>query len=299
MSRAQVSRAIAVTLMVTATLLFSSAGVVIRHVERADALEMVFWRSLFAFLFVYTFLQVRSKDSPLAALRAAGWPALVSGAMWAMSFIAFVVALSLTTVANTLLLSSIGTLLTVFLARLVLREPVPLRTWLATAGAAAGIAWMFHDGLSAGEPRHLAGMLVALVVAFCGSVNIVTLRASAARLDLMPGVMLGGALACVLTLPFALPFAATARDVSLLALLGVFQIGLPCMLLVMASRTLLAPEIALLWLLETVLGPLWAWLGAGETPHTATLSGGAAVLAALAANELAALGARRRSAVPG
>jgi len=219
--------------------------------------------------------------------------------MWAMSFIAFVVALSLTTVANTLLLSSIGTLLTVFLARLVLREPVPLRTWLATAGAAAGIARMFHDGLSAGEPRHLAGMLVALVVAFCGSVNIVTLRASAARLDLMPGVMLGGALACVLALPFALPFAATARDVSLLALLGVFQIGLPCMLLVMASRTLLAPEIALLWLLETVLGPLWAWLGAGETPHTATLSGGAAVLAALAANELAAMGARTRGAAPG
>lgn len=292
------SRGLALALMVAATVLFSSAGVVIRHVERAAPLEMVFWRSLFAFLCVYIFLQARARQSPLAALRATGWPGLVSAAMWALSFIAFVVALSLTTVANTLLLSSIGTLLTVFFARLVLREPVPLRTWLATAAAAAGIAWMFHDGVSAGEPRHLAGMLVALVVALCGSVNIVTLRATAARLDLMPAVMLGGALACLLTLPFALPFSATPRDVSLLALLGVFQIGLPCMLVVTASRTLLAPEIALLWLLETVLGPLWAWLGAGEAPHAATLSGGAVVLAALAANELAALGARR-SAVPG
>ena len=66
------------------------------------------------------------------------------------------------------------------------------------------------------------------------------------------------------------------------------------MLLVIASRQLLAPEIALLGLLELVLGPLWAWLGAGEEPARATVLGGAIVLAALAANELAAL--RGRSA---
>ncbi len=61
------------------------------------------------------------------------------------------------------------------------------------------------------------------------------------------------------------------------------------MFLVVASRALLAPEIALLGLLEVVLGPLWAWLGAGETPAAATLIGGSLVLAALAGNELAAM----------
>jgi drug/metabolite transporter (DMT)-like permease len=60
-------------------------------------------------------------------------------------------------------------------------------------------------------------------------------------------------------------------------------------LLVVASRTLLAPEIALLGLLEVVLGPLWAWLGAGEDIGRATLVGGAIVLAALVLNELAAV----------
>jgi drug/metabolite transporter (DMT)-like permease len=59
--------------------------------------------------------------------------------------------------------------------------------------------------------------------------------------------------------------------------------------LVIASRRLLAPEIALLGLLELVLGPLWAWLGAGEEPGRATLVGGAVVLMALAANEFVAL----------
>ena len=60
------------------------------------------------------------------------------------------------------------------------------------------------------------------------------------------------------------------------------------MLLVLVSRTLRPPEIALLALLEVVLGPLWAWLGASEIPAGATLAGGAIVLAALAGNAIAA-----------
>ena len=91
---------------------------------------------------------------------------------------------------------------------------------------------------------------------------------------------------CLIALPFALPFSSTGRDIALLAFLGITQLGLPCVLLVLASRALLAPEIALLGLLEVVLGPLWAWLGAGEVPGGSTLLGGMIVLAALAANEL-------------
>jgi drug/metabolite transporter (DMT)-like permease len=101
--------------------------------------------------------------------------------------------------------------------------------------------------------------------------------------------MLGGALSCLIALPFALPFSASGRDILLLASLGIFQLGLPCMLLVIASRYLPAPEIALLGLLEVVLGPLWAWLGAGEAPAQATLAGGAVVLIALAGNEIGGL----------
>jgi len=101
--------------------------------------------------------------------------------------------------------------------------------------------------------------------------------------------MLGGALSCLVALPLALPFNASLKDVLLLAFLGVFQLGLPCMLLVVASRTLRPPEIALLSLLEVVLGPLWAWLGAGEHPGTAAVYGGALVLAALVLNEISSL----------
>ena len=124
-------------------------------------------------------------------------------------------------------------------------------------------------------------------VPIASATNFVVLRASSASSDLRSAVMLGGLISALVCLPLALPFHATGKDVALLAFLGIFQLGLPCTLLVLASRKLLAPEISLIALLEVLLGPLWAWLGAGEVPARATLTGGAIVLGALILNELA------------
>jgi drug/metabolite transporter (DMT)-like permease len=254
--------------------------------ERAEPLEQVFWRSLFAFLFVGLALLFYFRTSPVKAARAAGLAGLFSGAMWAVMFTAFVIALSMTTTANTLVTMSISPLLTALCAWLLLSDPIPPRAWVAAAAASAGIAWMFASSMD--DAGQVGGMLVALLVPLASALNLVALRASHARVDLVPAVMLGGLLSALVALPLALPFSASPRDLLLLALLGVFQLGLPCMLLVVASRHLLAPELALLGLLEVVLGPLWAWLGAGEVPARATLLGGAVVLAALIGNELAA-----------
>lgn len=268
--------------MFAAPVLWSSAGVVTRHIERAAPVEQVFWRSLFAFFFVLVALLLQ-RTNPVQAVRAAGWPGLVSGLMWAIMFTAFLFALSLTTTANTLVVMSVSPLLTAVFASLFLKDPVPLRTWIAASAAAVGIAWMFSTGLSA----HYAGMAIAFMIPVAAAINVVVLRASAAKLDLVPAVMLGGALSCLIALPFALPFSSSPRDLLLLAFLGVFQLGLPCMFLVLASRALLAPEIALIGLLEVVLGPLWVWMLVGEDPGRATLVGGSIVLAALVLNEVA------------
>ena len=279
--------------MLAAPVLWSSAGVVTRHIQSAQPVEQVFWRSAFAFGFVFAFLLLQ-KTSPWKAVRAAGVPGLISGLMWAIMFTAFLFALSLTSTANALVVMSVSPLLTALFASMFLKDPVPLRTWLAAGAAAVGIAWMFGSSLE----THYLGMAVAFVIPVASAINVVVLRASASKLDLIPAVMLGGALSCLIALPFALPFSGTPRDLALLAFLGVFQLGVPCMLLVLASRALLAPEIALLGLLEVVLGPLWAWLGAGEVPAGSTLLGGMIVLAALALNELPTLAARPANCKP-
>ena len=288
-------RGVALALMLLAPLLWSTAGVLTRQIQSAGAFEMAFLRSSFAAAFVFSALYLLQGRHPWAALRAAGAAGLVSGAMWAVMFTLFIVALTLTTTANVLVMSSLGPLCTALLAWFLLREPIPARSWFAIVAASVGMAAMFGAGFTAGEPRHIAGMALALTIPVAGAVNIVTLRRSAAHLDLMPAVMLGALISAAATLPFALPFQASGRDVLVLATLGVFQLGLPCMLLVLVSRTLTAPEIALLALLEVVLGPLWAWLGAGEAPGAATVMGGLIVLAALAGNELAGLASGRAS----
>ena len=268
--------------MVLAPVLWSTAGVVTRHVGHATPFEMVFWRSLFAFAFVSTLLLAQKQWFTLKT------PLIVSGAMWGVMFTAFMLALMLTSTANTLVVMSLSPLLTALLARAFLSEPVELRTWLAVGAAALGIAWMFAADLDAHSSRDYLGMALAGLVPIAAAINVVTLRAAAATVDLRPAVMLGGAISCLVAAPLAFPLQASTGDIALLAFLGIFQLGLPCVLLVIASRALAAPEIALLGLLEVLLGPIWAWLGAGETPTAGTLVGGTIVLAALALNEIAA-----------
>lgn len=283
------TRAAALFLMVAAPVLWSTAGVVTRHVESATPFEMVFWRSLFAFLTVAgVFVAVRKNPAR------GGWPLALSSALWAVMFTAFMIALTLTTTANTLVVMSVAPLITTVLAALFLRDPVPMGTWLAAGAAALGIAWMFGADLHAHTARDLSGMAIAFMVPCASALNIVTLRRSGAAVDLRPAVMFGGLISCLVALPLALPLQASRQDVALLAFLGIFQLGLPCMLMVLASRVLLGPEIALLALLEVVLGPIWAWLGANEIPARATLIGGLVVLAALVANELVTSGSPRR-----
>ncbi len=279
--------------MVLAPLMWSTAGVLTRQIQSAGAFEMAFWRSSFAAAFVFCALLFLQDRRPWETLRAAGTAGLVSGAMWAIMFTCFIVALTLTTVANVLVVSSLGPLCTALLTFFMLRDPIPRRSWAAIVAASIGMGAMFGAGLSASDSRHLAGLALALTIPIAGAINIVVLRKSAAHLDLMPAVMLGALISALVTLPFALPWSASARDLLVLAALGVFQLGVPCLMLVLVSRTLTAPEIALLALLEVVLGPLWAWLGAGEVPAGTTLLGGAIVLAALAGNEAAALVERK------
>jgi drug/metabolite transporter (DMT)-like permease len=276
--------------MLVAPVLWSTAGVVTRHVEKAGPFELVFWRSLFALGFIFLFLAFTNR-SPVAETLKAGRPGLFSGAMWAIMFTAFMLALNFTSTANTLVVMSVSPLLTALLARVMLSDPLPARTWAAIVASTIGLVWMFGAGFAAQGARDIAGMAIALLVPVAAASNTIVLRKVATRtdrrFDLVPAVMLGGALSCLVSLPLAMPFTATLKDIALMALLGVFQLGLPCMLLVLASRALLAPEIALLGLLEVVLGPLWAWLGAGEVPARATLIGGAVVIGALLFNELA------------
>ena len=93
-----------------------------------------------------------------------------------------------------------------------------------------------------------------------------------------PAVVISQVLLVVVFGPFSSPASASAHDVFLLALLGITQISI---FLTIGARLIPAGEVALITLLEVVLGPLWVWLFVSERPSTATLVGGAIVLVAV------------------
>jgi len=284
----------AVLLMIVVTLLWSTAGVVSRHLEAARSFEVTFWRSAFNALGLLAALGWMRGTALWGQILRAPRVVWISALCWATMFTAFMVALTLTRVANVLVTMSLGPLLTALFARLFLHHRLPARTWGAIALGSAGIAWMFgHEMDGAG----LAGMVAAFAVPLAAATNWTLLQhahhgASAQGeegADMLLAVLLGAAISAALALPLAWPLQAGAHDLTLLAGLGFFQLALPCLIVVRLTHVLAAPEIALLGLLEVLLGVLWAWLGAGEAPSSAALAGGAMVLAALMGNELLAL----------
>ena len=284
----RMTHGMAVWTMVGCTVLWSMAGVVTRHLEEARSFEVTFWRSFFtvvSLLIILPLWQGKGVWSRLPWRNRYFW---LSGVCWSVMFTAFMVALTLTAVANVLITMAVGPLFTALFTRVFLRHQLPLRTWVAIVVAGIGIGWMYGTQLSLGDPNFLVGSLVALCVPIAGAVQWTLAQKSQSdghSLDLVPSVLLGAIFSTLLTLPLAMPFQASAHDVGLLATLGLFQLAIPCVLSVICVRVLKAPEASLLCLLEIVFGIALAWWGANEAPQMSVLLGGSLVLGALLMNQ--------------
>lgn len=283
----------AIGTMVLVTLLWSTAGVVTRHLDGARSFEITFWRSLFTALTLLVLVPLMRGRRVWADMRHAGFAFWASGLCWSVMFTAFMVALTLTSVANVLVTMATGPLLTALIAWIFLDHRIPRRTWIAIAVAGCGVLIMYGTQVSV---VHMVGTAVALCVPIAGATNWTLTQHAQAKghcVDLVPAVLVGAVLSCLYTLPFALPFHASNHDLVLLAFLGVAQLAIPCVLSVMCARVLMAPEMSLLALLEVLFGIALAWVGVGEVPRTAVMVGGTLVMGALVANELLAFQQRK------
>jgi len=284
----RMTHGMAVWTMVGVTALWSMAGVVTRHLEEARSFEVTFWRSFFTVVSLLIILPVWQGWGVWARVPWRNRYFWLSGLCWSVMFTAFMVALTLTAVANVLITMAMGPLLTALFTRVFLRHHLPLRTWGAIVVAGLGIGWMYGSQLSLGDPNFLIGSLVALCVPIAGAVQWTLAQKSQNEghsLDLVPSVLLGAVFSTLLTFPLAMPFQASAHDVSLLATLGLFQLAIPCVVSVVCVRVLKAPEASLLCLLEIVFGIALAWWGANEAPQMSVLLGGGLVLGALLVNQ--------------
>ena len=280
-----------VALVLTAGFLLSLAGITLRHIESASGWQILFYRSVTFFVVVTLWLAVRYRTRVVHAFVKTGRPGLVVAFSLGLGSACYVFALLLTTVANALFIISAAPFMTAVLAWIVLRERLRPVTWIALTIALAGITLMFVNGIQSGR---LLGNIVALGPPLSFAIMLVTLRRAADR-DMIPAICLGGLVGAALGFSMSGTLVLSGHDFALCLFLGVVQYTGGFVLITLGARFLPAAEVALLSLAETVLAPVWVWIGVGEVPALLTLAGGAVVLAAVVAQAVTGMRSSSRS----
>lgn len=169
-------------------------------------------------------------------------------------------------------------------ARVIIGEPTRTATWITIVVVMAGIALAVFGGGHGDVTLDRAafwGALAGLGVAMVLALNFVILRAQPQVPILLViglGALLAGASGVIVTGPAAM----MQGEVWAIAICGLVILPVSFFSLSLASRYTHASNVSLLLLLETVLGPLWVWLGTGEGPTPMMLLGGMIVVVTLA-----------------
>lgn len=283
---------LALLCLFAATFFTSTAGVMVRWIESKDAWAILLWRSVFFVVIIAAWLALRYRGQLVAAFRKTGRPGLVMATAFFIATLTFIMALLETTVAKVALISGSIPFYAAFFGWLFLGERVARATIAFMVVAFIGIVVMIGADLGQGS---LYGDTLALLCSLATATMYIAIR-KRPGVDMVPAVLLGGALTVLLAPCFAGEFLLSAQDLLICAFLGFFQLGVQYIMVAYGTQHVPAAEASLTARMSTVLSPIWAWLGVGEIPSDATFWGGALVLAAIAGSGLWSLHASRRLA---
>ena len=282
---------LALFLVIASSIGNSGSGLIVRSMDSADGWQIIFYRSCFLTVALGIVFVVQSGWRVRAALRVLRPWALLGSVCIASVNTCFILALTYTTVANTMFLMSAAPFFAALLGWLVLGERVERGVWLAMGVALVGMGVMVWDGLGAGT---LLGNALAVTTAFSFGAFVVILRKGRAA-NMLPIVILGTVLAAVNAAVLSgWAFSISYHDVALLFFWGALLAGTVHAIFTWASRHVPGAELTLLVLIEFILAPLWVWLVIDERPSVATLIGGALVIAAVASRAIGSLRAQTR-----
>lgn len=261
-------------IMVAAAVVWSTAGVLQREVEAGPATQVAD-RAVFAGLTILAAVVLTERRGTLDAFTGLGRFGVAAILPWAFASSLFILSLNYTTVANVLFWQATAPMLAALLAWLFLSERIAMRTWTAMALAGIGVVLMVGGGIEGGA---VAVTLPLLMTAAFAVVIVLSRRRS--DISLAPAAFLSQVVVVVFLGPFAAMSSASAADWIWLALLGgVVASGI--VLMTIAAQRIPASEIALITLLQIVLGPLLVWLAYREQPPVGTLLGGVVIMAAV------------------
>ena len=263
--------------LVASGFFLSTSGIALRIIEQADGWQILFYRSLALSVTILLILVFQKRSRFFDEFRGLGWNDFLLAVFLGTGFVAYVFALLYNTVANALFIFSCAPFIAGFLGWILLGERVAKRTWFAIGVAMVGLAVMVVSELTI---SHYLGTLLALWIPISYAASIIAVRRSK-RDNMLVALCLAGIVAGGLSAIFVTDYALTSRDLIISLYLGVFQVGVGFTLVVLGSRYVPAAQVGLLALVEPILAPVWAWMGVGEVPGTATIVGGTIIFLAI------------------
>ncbi len=255
----------------------SWGGFIIRSFEEASIWQILFLRSFFFLLALIAFLFVTYKKNTFNIIKESGFPGLLGGFVLSFSFVAFVVAMSNTTVANVVFIISTQTMFLAIFGYFYLKEKVSLIGLISILLAMSGIIIMVGDSISGGS---LFGNIVALAIPINFAILVMIIRKNT-KVDMVPAIFYSGIFSLIYGFFLAESFEFTKHDLWMGFLLGVPQLAVSFICITIGSRTVESATVGILMLMETLCAPLWVWLFLNEIPPISVFIGGAVIISAI------------------
>ena len=255
----------------------SWGGFIVRSFQEANVWQILFLRSFFFIIALILFLSLTYKNKVFKVIKDSGIPGVLGGFVMSFSFVAFIIAMNNTTVANVVFIISTQTMFLAIFGFFYLKEKVSLIGSSSIFFAMSGILIMVGDSISSGS---LFGNLVALVIPINFAIYVMIIRKNS-NLDMVPAMLYSGIFSLIYGAILSRSFEFSSHDLFMGFLLGVPQLALGFICITIGSRTTASATVGLLMLMETLCGPLWVWLFLNEIPPISVFLGGAVIILAI------------------
>jgi len=255
----------------------SWGGLIIRNFETTDIWQILFCRAFFMTLTIGLFLIFIYRGKTLSVFKQSGYPALIGGVMFSMSFVTYVTSITLSTVANVLFIISTQTVWLALLGYIFLKERISFKTFISILLAIVGILFMVKGSL---DVESIFGNLLALTIPINFAIIVLLIR-KYPNLDMIPMLFYAGVLNCVYGLIMTDTIFVSTNDVLMGFLIGTFQHAFGFICVTIGARSTPSVVVGLLMLTETIFGPLWVWLFINEVPPLNVIIGGCIILSAV------------------
>ncbi len=255
----------------------SWGGLIIRSFETNDMWQILLIRSLFFVITIIIFLVFSYKKDTIEIIKRSGFPAIIAGLFLSLSFVAYIAAMSLTTVANVVFIISTQTIFLAIFGYLFLKEKISLKGFFAIVLALFGMIVMVGNSINQGT---LLGNIISFAIPINFTILVMIIRKNP-KLDMIPAIFYSGIFSGIYGLFLASSFSFSINDITMGFLLGVPQLAFGFICVTIGTKTTKSVTVGLLMLLETIFAPIWVWIFLNEVPPLSVFFGGAIIISAV------------------